>query len=230
MKQYMEIEVEERTTLGRSGARQIRRAGLLPGIVYGGKRKNVSIVIDPKRIQDLLHSESGMNTIFLLSLKGRGAKRHVMIRDFQRDPVTGELLHADFIRILMDEKVEVAVPVHIEGTAEGVKNQGGLLDFILREVRISCLPVNIPEHLVADVTALEIGDSLKVGDLPLGEDVQLLTAEDQPVVVISPPVKEKVEVEEAAAEEEAAEPEVIQKGKAEEEQAEPGAGEEKSEK
>jgi large subunit ribosomal protein L25 len=231
MKEYLEIEVEERTQLGRSGARQARRQGLVPGVVYGGKRQTVPVLIDSKRIQGLLSSESGMNTIFMLNLKGKGAKRHVMIRDFQRDPVTNDLVHADFIRILMDEKVEVAVPVHIAGIAEGVKNQGGLLDFVMRDIRISCLPSQIPEHFVADVTALEIGDSVKVEDLARDAGLQILTPGDQTVVVISPPVKEQDEVEEAAEDAEAAEPEVIQKGKvAEEDKAEEGSKEEKGQK
>ena len=213
MRKYVEIEVEERSNLGRTPAKRMRRKGLIPGIVYGGKRPPVPITIDSSRIQEILKSESGINTIFLLRLKGKGAKRHVMIRDFQRDPVTESFVHTDFIRILMDEKVEISVPVKLEGIPEGVKNQGGILDFILRDIRVSCLPSHIPEHLVADVTSLLIGDSAKVSDLPWDENLEILTPADQPLAVVSPPVKEE-EPAEPAAEEEAKEPEVIQKGKA----------------
>ena len=215
MRKYVEIEVEERNQLGRTSAKQLRRKGLVPGIVYGGNRPSVPIIINSNRIQEILKSESGINTIFLLRLKGKDAKRHVMIRDFQRDPVTESFLHTDFIRILMDEKVEVSVPVKLEGIPEGVKNQGGILDFILREVRVSCLPTNIPEHLMAEVTSLLIGDSVKVSDLPRDENVEFLTPGEQALVVVSPPVKEEEPAEPAAEEEEEAkEPEVIQKGKA----------------
>ncbi|MBI4161382.1 MAG: 50S ribosomal protein L25 [Acidobacteria bacterium] len=220
MKEIREIEVEERGRLGRSGARVLRRQGLLPGIVYGGGRPVVPIAIDPRRVQAILQSESGMNTILLLRLRGKDAKRHVMIRDYQRDPVTSRLVHADFVRILMDEKVEVSVRVQLQGTAEGVRIQEGVLDFVLREIRVSCLPAEIPESIQAEVTSLKLGDSLLVADLPRGEGVQFLTPLDQVVVVVSPPIKEEV-VPEAAAVEGPREPEVIQKGKAAAEGEEP---------
>ena len=216
MKEFLEIEVEERKGLGRPASRQIRRQGLIPGIVYGGKRPPVPISIDPKRLQELLVTETGRNTIFLLRLKGKDAKRHAMIKELQRDPVTSLPIHTDFIRILLDERVEVAVPVQIQGEAEGVRMQEGILDFIVRQVRVSCLPTKIPEKFIADVTALKIGDSIKVADLQQEEDVEILESPDQAVAVISAPLKEIVE-EEAAAEEEAQEPEVISKGKPAEE-------------
>ena len=218
MREFLEIEVEERTGLGRPASRKVRRLGLIPGIVCGGKRPPVPISMDPKRLQALLDTETGRNTIFLLRLKGKDAKRHAMIKELQRDPVTSYPIHTDFIRILLDEMVEVAVPIQIQGEAEGVRLQDGILDFIVREVRVSCLPTSIPEKFTADVTSLKIGESVKIAELHHEDDVAILDSPDQVVAVVSPPIQEKVEEVAAPEEEEDKEPEVIAKGKPAEDQ------------
>ena len=141
-----------------------------------------------------------------------------MIKEYQVDPVKGSLLHADFVRIQMDEVIEVEVPVQVTGEAAGVKLDGGILEHVTRQVRVSCLPADIPEHITIDVTPLKIGDALRVSDLPKSDRYRMLTEADQTLVVVSPPAKEEVVAPVAEAAPAApAEPEVIRKGKAAEE-------------
>src|SRR5213593_4886532 len=215
------VDVKSRETLGKNPSRRLRHEGLIPAIVYGAKKDAVPVVVDPKKILEIIHSESGVNTIFQLGLAQQEARRHVMIKDYQVDPVKGNLIHADFVRIQMDEVIEVEVPVQVTGEAAGVKLDGGILDHVTRQVRVSCLPVDIPEHVTIDVTALKIGDALRVSDLPRSDRYRILSDPDQTLVVVSPPAKEEVIAPVAEAAPAApAEPEVIKKGKAAEE--EPG--------
>ena len=208
------IEVKPREDLGKNAARRLRHQGLIPGIVYGAKMDPVPVVVDPKKLLEIIHSESGVNTIFQLGLSDKEARRHVMIKDYQVDPVKGSLLHADFIRIQMDEVIEVEVPVQVTGEAAGVKLDGGILEHVTRQVRVSCLPIDIPEHITIDVTQLKIGDALRVSDLPKSDRYRMLTEADQTLVVVSPPAKEEVVAPVAEAAPAApAEPEVIKKGK-----------------
>ena len=212
------IEVKPREDLGKNAARRLRHQGLIPGIVYGAKKEPVPVVVDPKKLLEIIRSESGVNTIFQLGLSDKEARRHVMIKDYQVDPVKGSLLHADFVRIQMDEVIEVEVPVQVMGEAAGVKLDGGILEHVTRQVRVSCLPIDIPEHITIDVTQLKIGDALRVSDLPKSDRYRMLTEADQTLVVVSPPAKEEVVapvVEAAPAA--PAEPEVIKKGKVAEE-------------
>ena len=210
------VEVQERNNPGKNESRRLRRDALVPAIVYGGKKEPRTIAVDPKSLLNILHSESGANTIFQLNLQGTDQRRHVMIKEYQVDPVKGNLLHVDLIRIQMDEVIEVMVPIRIVGDAVGVKVDAGILDHVNREVRIESLPANIPEHIDIDVQALKIGDSMRVSDIPKSERFKMLSDPEQILVVISPPTKDEAEVpaaEEPAAAE-AAEPEVIKKGKA----------------
>jgi large subunit ribosomal protein L25 len=214
------VDVQPRTRLGKNESRRLRRAGQVPGIVYGARREAIPVTADPRKILEILGSDSGVNTIFELNLGGSEPRSHVMIREFQVEPVKGRLIHADFVRIRMDEELEVDVPVQVLGEAAGVKLDGGILDHVTREVRVACLPGDIPEHIDIDATPLKIGDAIRVSDLPKSGRYRILTEPDVTLVVVAPPAKEEVAapVAEAAA---AApvEPEVIKKGKAAEEEA-----------
>ena len=220
--QFIEIEVERREVLGKNARRDAAAKGMIPGIVYGGGKEPVPIVVDPRKIIQILRSEKGVNSILLFSMKGTKAQRHVMIKDFQIEPVTNTLIHADFTRIYLDHKVHVKVPIVFEGAAWGVKNQGGVVDVTLREVEVECLPADIPDRIHVDLTPLKVNDHIRISDLKVAENVRI--ASDDPsltVVHLAPP---RVEAEPTPAEgEEAAsqEPEVIGRGK----KAEEGEGE-----
>ena len=219
MKEIM-VDVKSRETLGKNPSRRLRHEGLIPAIVYGAKKDPVPVVVDPKKILEIIHSESGVNTIFQLGLADTEARRHVMIKEYQVDPVRGNLIHADFVRIQMDEVIEVDVPVQVTGEAAGVKLDGGILDHVTRQVRVSCLPGDIPEHITIDVAPLKIGDALRVSDLPKSEKYRILSEADVTLVVVSPPAKEEVTAPTVEAAPAApAEPEVIKKGKAVDEEA-----------
>ncbi len=229
MKEHV-VEVKSRGNLGKNNSRRLRRAGMIPAIVYGAKRDPVSVTVDPRHLLEIIRSESGVNTIFQVNLEGTERRRHVMIKDFQVDPVKGLLMHADLVRIQMDEVIEVEVPVQITGEAAGVKLDGGILEHVTRTVRVSCLPGNIPEHITIDVSPLKIGDNLRISDIPTDERYKVLDDAEQILVVVSPPAKEEVAAPIAEAVAAApAEPEVIKKGKAAAEGAEP-AGEDAEEK
>ena len=221
------IEAEPREDFGKNASRRLRHAGRIPAIVYGGGGQAIPVTLDPKLVAPILHSDSGHNTVITLEIKGRAPAR-VLLSDWQVDPVHGDLLHVDMFRISADTRLKLKVPIHLKGEPFGVKTEGGVLEFILREVEIECLPDAIPEHLTVDISDYKIGRSLRAGDLPLGDRVRLLTDATRMVAhVIAPRTEEKAaEVIEGV---EAAEPEVIRKGKAEEgEEAEEGAA--KSEK
>jgi len=225
------VDVTRRETSGKNVSRRLRRSGQIPAILYGAGRDPVPLIVDPERIREIIRSESGVNTIFQLNLAGTDQKRHVMIKDYQVDPVEGGLIHADFLRIQMDAVMEVDVPVVLKGESQGVKLDGGILEQVTRQVRVSCLPGDIPDHLDIEVTSLKIGDHLSVGDLPKSDRYRILSDAALIVAVCSPPAKEEVAAP-AVAEAVAAapaEPEVIKKGKAvtEGEEAEGAEGEEK---
>ena len=228
MTQVLNVEAEPREDFGKNAARRLRHAGRLPAVVYGGGGPAIPITVNPRKISDILHSESGHNAIFTLDIRGKAPAR-VMLRDWQVDPVHGGLLHVDMVRVARDTRMKLKVPIHITGEAQGVKVQGGIFEFVLREVEVECLPDDIPDHIPVDVTELMIGRNLRVEDLPVGEKVKVLT---DPARVVAHVVALKAEEEKPAAEvvEAApAEPEVIRKGKAEEE-AEAEAAEGKKEK
>lgn len=212
------VEAQPRpdTSRGKNEARRLRATGRVPAVVYGAKKTVVAVSVDPKQISRILQSESGHNTIFDLIVDGDRAK--AMIVDWQYDPLKGNLLHLDLKRIAMDEKMRVTVPIHCVGEAAGVKQQGGILDQIMREVEIECLPGDIPSHFDADVTNLMFGDVLRVADLPHSGKIKFITEENQAVVHITSVKEEAAPTPEAAAEAAAAapaEPEVIKKGKQE---------------
>ncbi|MGC2111270.1 MAG: 50S ribosomal protein L25 [Candidatus Korobacteraceae bacterium] len=210
------VEAKPRQGGGKNDARRLRKSGLIPAVVYGAGQDSQPIAVDPKQMNRILRSEAGHNSIFDLSLDGNAAK--VMIVDWQYEPIKGALLHVDLKRIAMDKVLQVSVPIVLKGEAPGVKTQGGILEQILREVEIECLPADIPGHIVADVSQLMFGQVIRVSDLPHSGTVKFITEESQPVAHVVA-VKEVVEAApaEAAVEGAAApaEPEVIKKGKQE---------------
>lgn len=218
------VQAEERRETGKGANRRLRKQGKLPAVVYGQGLVTLSVSVDSRDVDRILCSEAGHNTIFKLQVGGDSTD--VLIKDFQLDPVRGSLLHADFQAVALDKKMTFAVPVQILGTANGV-TAGGVLDLVLREIEVECLPTDVPDHIPLDVTELEIGDSVRVEALHIGDSkINLLSGPDLVILSIVAPHVE-VEVEEFVEEEELEEPELIKQGKAEEkEKEEEGAEEE----
>jgi large subunit ribosomal protein L25 len=220
MAEIFTVEAEARETFGKNAARRLRQAGRIPAVVYGAGGPAVSVTVDPKAIIRILRSEAGHNSLFTLQISNKAPAR-VMLREWQWEPIKGDLLHVDMVRIARGEKLHVRVPIRITGEAQGVKIQGGVLEFVLREVEVECLPDDIPEHITVDVTDLVIGRQLRVADLPVAESVEVLADPGRVVAHIVPPKTEAAPAAEAAEVEAAtAEPELISKGRAEEEGAE----------
>lgn len=210
------LEAQPRTAGNKNVARRVRRAGKVPGVLYGAGKDTRPVSLDPRQVTRILHSVTGHNTIFDLAIDGERTK--AMIVDWQYEPVKGALLHIDLKRIAMDQKLKVMVPVLLKGEAEGVKQQGGILEQVQREVEIECLPGDIPSHIEADVTHLVFGKVLRVSDLPHSAKLKFLTDENQTVAHITTVKEEVAPTPEAVAAEAAAapaEPEVIKKGKQE---------------
>ena len=200
----------------KNAARRVRAAGKIPAVVYGAGQDSVAVAVDPKIITKILHSDSGHNTIFDLDVTGSATVK-AMIVDWQHEPLKGALLHIDLKRIAMDKAMVVSVPVQLIGVPVGVKTQGGILEHVLREVEIECLPADIPSHLDADVSGLEINQAVHVSDLPHPGSIKFLDDESLTVAHVSLIKEEVVAVEEVA--EAATEPEVAKKGKGETEAA-----------
>src|SRR5208337_3491815 len=222
MRKEITVAAEPRESRGKNEARRLRVKGLAPAVLYGSDRAAVAVSVNPKDVNKILHSNTGHNTIFNLSVQG-GEDTPVMIVDWQSDPVRENLLHVDLKRIDLSKRNAFKVRVHTTGEPKGVKLQGGLLEVITREIEIECLPDDIPELYTVDVTELMIGQNLRAGDVALGGSVKLLSPPEQ---VIAHVVALKAEVVETPAEGAVAatpaEPEVIKKGKKEEEaEAEP---------
>jgi large subunit ribosomal protein L25 len=225
------LEALPRAVGSKNDARRVRRGGKIPGVLYGAGRQALPVSLDPRQISRILHSALGHNTIFDLALDGEQTK--AMIIDWQYEPIKGALLHVDLKRIAMDRKLQVKVPIVVKGEAAGVKQQGGILEQVTREVELECLPGDIPSFIEADVTELVFGKVMRIADLPHNEKLKILSDPNQPVAhVIS--VKEEVAATPEAAAAEAvaapAEPEVIKKGKQETEEEGAEAGSEKGEK
>ena len=228
MAEIFTVEAEARETFGKNAARRLRYSGRIPAVVYGGGGPSLSLAVDPKAIVRILRSEAGHNAIFTLQIPEKAPAR-VMLRDWQWEPLRGGLMHVDMVRIARDEKLRVRVPIRIAGEPQGVKIQGGVFEFILREVEVECLPDDIPEHITVDVSDLLIGRQLRVSDLPVAASVKVLAEPGRVVAHVVAPKAEAAPEAEAAVEvapEAAAEPELIRKRKAEEE----AGGEAKEEK
>jgi large subunit ribosomal protein L25 len=214
------IEVERRSSTGKGANRKLRREGLIPAVVYGGKDKEaVPVVLDRHTVTELLRQEKGRNTVFLLKMKGTKQERHAMVRDAQIDPLTQQYRHLDFIRVIKGQRLKVEVPVVLEGEAAGVK-VGGFLDWVGRTLHVECAAEAIPESFRVDVSHLELGQHVAASELTLPEGVRLLDDPRKMIATVKTHAKEVEEAkpaEAAAAGEEAAEPEVIKRGKAVEE-------------
>jgi len=226
------LEAQAREAGTKNHAKRVRRDGKIPAVVYGAGKESLPISVDPRVVTRILNSETGHNTIFDLALNGEKTK--AMIVDWQYEPIKGKLLHIDLKRIALDKVLIVHVPIFLVGEAAGVKQEGGILEQMLREVEVECLPADIPSHIDADVSQLTFGKVLRVSDLPHSDKVKFVTDENQPVAHITSVKEEVVVTPEAAAAEAAAgptEPEVIKKGKQEaEEEGGEGAAPEKAEK
>ena len=209
------LEVTRREVTGKEIAKKLRRDGKVPAVVYGGHKEPVAITVDRKAVAELIQkSEHGMRSVFLLKMADSDQQRHAMIKDLTINPISRKMTHIDFVRVVMDELVRTTVPVHIVGTAIGVK-EGGLLDFQVRDLHIECFPNAIPDTIDVDVTELGHHDYVRIKDLKLPEGVKVLEDAERVVVGVT---HAKVEVADVTAAEPAvAEPEVIKKGKPEDE-------------
>jgi large subunit ribosomal protein L25 len=215
------LEAVKREGRGKNEANRLRASGRIPAVVYGARREGeapegTSIAVDPKSMLRILHSESGANT--LITLKVEGSESRVMVKEYQLDPVTHQLLHADFYQLAMDKAITVTVPVVLKGESRGVKQQGGLLDFVTREIQVQCLPTDIPEHIDIDVAEMMLNQAIRVRDLSQDGKWKPVTDGNAVIVhIVMPKAEESAQAttEPAAS---TSEPEVIKKGKEEKEE------------
>jgi large subunit ribosomal protein L25 len=221
------LEATARDSFGKNEARRTRRGGLVPAVLYGASsgagKEATAIAVNPKALLKILHSESGANTLISLKLAG-AADARVLVREYQLDPVTHQLLHADFYRVAMDRAIQVMIPVVVKGEPAGVKQQGGILEFVRREIEIECLPGDIPEHVEVDVSELMLHQGVRVRDLAVQPKWKPVSDADMMLVHVIMPKAEEV-VAAPAAEAGVApavpvEPEVIKKGKKDEDKVE----------
>jgi large subunit ribosomal protein L25 len=199
----------------KNAARRVRVSGKIPAVVYGAGQESVAVSVDPRVITKILHSDSGHNTIFDLDVTGASLVK-AMIVDWQHEPIKGALLHIDLKRIAMDKAMRVSVPIQLVGIPLGVKAQGGILEHVLREVEIECLPSDIPGHLDVDVSNLEMNQAIHVSDLPHLGTIKFITDDGLTVAHVSAVKEEVVEAEVVDAAATPAEPEVAKKGKGDE--------------
>ena len=207
------LQAVKRGDKGKNEARRHRAAGRLPAVVYGAGGAPMPVTVEPKALSRILHSESGANTLIALAVDGEAESR-VLVKEFQLDPVTRHLLHADFYRVAMDKPITVTVSVVLEGEPKGVKQQGGILDFVQREVSIECLPGDIPEHIVIDVSELMLNEGVRLRDV--AKDVKWTPVSELDTLlvhVVALRVAEEPVAAEAAPATTPAEPEVVKKGK-----------------
>jgi large subunit ribosomal protein L25 len=218
------VATPRESKFNKNAARRVRVSGKIPAVVYGAGKDSVAVSVDPKVIIKILRSDSGHNTIFDLDVTGTGLVK-AMIVDWQNEPIKGALLHIDLKRIAMDKAMRVSVPIQLVGVPLGVKAQGGILEHVLREVEIECLPSDIPGHLDVDVSALEINGAIHVSDLPHLGSIKFLTDEGLTVAHVTAIREEEPTADEVAAAAGAtpAEPEVAKKGKGETDAAAPAA-------
>jgi large subunit ribosomal protein L25 len=219
MKKDITLAAEIRKTRGKNEARRTRSAGKIPAVVYGAYQDPVAIAVSPRDLNAIIHSSSGYNTIFSLAVDG--STTPVMIADHQNDPVRGTLLHADLLRIDLSKRLHVSVPVRTHGEPKGVKQQGGHFEIVSRTVEVDSLPNEIPDGFDLDVSELMLGQTIRAGDIPMPGSVKLLTGAEMLIAhVVATRGAAETPAEGAAPAAEAAQPEVVKKGKKEEE----GAG------
>ena len=218
------VETSPREDRGKNAARRMRQSGQIPAVLYGGKDDTLTLAVNAKQLTAILRSESGRNTI--VKVKTPSGEQSAILKDWQVDPVQGSLLHVDLMRIAMDVRVRVRVPVHTVGDPQGVKLQGGIFEMVTREVEIECLPSEIPGEFRVDITELTIGKHLRAGDLPFDPEKIRLVTDPQRVIahVVALRAEEEKPAEAVVTEVEAAtEPELIKKAKKEAEEGEEGA-------
>jgi large subunit ribosomal protein L25 len=218
MRKDITVAAEPRSSRGKNQSRRLRASGRVPAVVYGAYKDSLAVAVSPRDLTGILHSDTGHNTIFNLDIRGVETTP-VMIVDSQFDPIKDRLLHADLKRIDLSKRLRVTVPVVPKGEPKGVKQQGGLLEIVTREIEIECLPDDIPEHFEVDVTELLIGQNVRAQNVALAGSIKLVSHPDQVIVHVVALRQEAAAATEAAATPEAAaaEPEVIKKGKKEEE-------------
>jgi large subunit ribosomal protein L25 len=221
------LDAVKREGRGKNEANRLRAAGQIPAVVYGSKKdgkapEGVALSVDPKAVLRILHSDSGANT--LINLRVDGTEARVMVKEYQLDPITHQLLHADFYALAMDKAITVTVPIVLKGESRGVKQQGGIVDFVTRDIDVQCLPTDIPENISVDISELMLNQSVRLKDLPQGPKWKAVTDGETMIVhVVMPKAEESAAAATDAAAAEAApaaaaEPEVIKKGKEEKEE------------
>jgi large subunit ribosomal protein L25 len=203
VKTVFELSVEPRAALGRTGSRRLRKAGKVPAVLYGGGEAPESMVLDHNTLSHQMNREAFFTSI--LTLKIGSKSQQVVVKDVQRHPVKPQIMHLDFQRIREDEEITLSVPIHFlnEANAKGVKEQGGVVDHLLSEVEVECLPRYLPEYLEIDVTELELNQIYHLSDIKLPEGVSLVALKhgrDEPVVGVNPPRQEEVDAPVEAAE------------------------------
>ena len=217
------LKADRRTQVGKQAVKHLRLKGRLPAVVYGEKQDPIVCSVDRKELEVILHDQ-GRNALVSLDLPDGQAQDTTIIKEIQHHPLKGEMQHVDFHRISLTEKIIVEVAVEAEGNPVGVRTEGGILEHMLYEVEVECLPTDIPDKVVFDVTEMSIGDTIHVSDLVVEGNVEIVTESDRSVFVVVPPavaqVAEDEEEEEALEEEEMQEPEVIERGKRDEEEEE----------
>ena len=211
-----ELTIKRREGTGKSAVRKLRREGVVPAVLYGGAQPQ-TVTVDPRAVLRIIHGHEGSTQLLTLKFDGDGGNRMAIIRDMQFDPVTDALLHVDIQEVSADRAITVRVAIHPVGEAVGVKDTKGILNLVMHEVEISCLPTNIPERIDADVTNLAIGDVLTVGDLRPPDGVRIINDAGQAVATVSPPMAEEVAAPVATAAVAPAEPEVLTERKPKEE-------------
>jgi large subunit ribosomal protein L25 len=213
------VEAAPRDSRGKNAARRLRVAGTVPAVLYGGKSGPQALQVNTKHVSAILRSETGHNTI--LTVKTQGGEDFAIVKEYQLDPVKGTLIHVDLLRVAMDVRMRVKVPVHTFGEAQGVKLQGGVFEIVTREIEIECLPGDIPTEFKVDISNLMMGMQVHAGDIPLDAEKMKLMTDPQRVLahVVALRVEEEKAPEAVAGEAAAApaEPEVIKKGKKDEE-------------
>jgi large subunit ribosomal protein L25 len=219
------LEATVRESRGKNEARRTRAEGKVPAVLYGlkgGKAEATAIAVEPKALTKILHSESGANTLISLKLVGSKGDQRVLVKDYQLDPISHKILHADFYLVAMDKVLRVTVPITVKGEAPGVKQQGGILEYVHRQVEVECLPGDIPEHIEINIGDLMLHQGVRVRDIPANPKVKAVTDADTMLVHVIMPKAEEVAAPAAegaavaAAPAAPAEPEVIKKGKKEE--------------
>ncbi len=220
------VQAEPRQDFGKNSNRRLRRAGRIPAVVYGGGGPAIPVAVDPKAVLRILRSEAGHNSIFTLEVNGKAPAR-VMLRDWQMEPLREDLLHVDMIRVALNTRLRVRVPIQFTGEPQGVKMQGGIFETVLREVEVECLADDIPDHIAMDVSGLAIGKSVRVSELPVSSKVRVLSDAERVVAHVIAPRAEEEKPAAEATEAAPAEPELIRKRKPEEEPSEAEAESEK---